>query len=180
MPTVGDDRFVHRSQLMEAAIRSLGSGQQGALAVDIASIIEPFAGMSTEGQPEGGLPAVADAIRAASSDVEVERARHILWSTPELQDDEEPEGPSWFSLGATIAWIYAADSLTTAPSDGAVNTFRRALDLLGTADETLCDTHLIDDFLDAVDVAIGARPVALPSELRPLIRLAAERLAPIA
>lgn len=176
--TVRDDRFVNRFQLIEAAIRSLGSGQQAALAVDLASLVQPFADISQEGQPKGGLPVVADVIRTASNGAEIERARHILWSIPELQDDEEPDGPAWFSLGATIAWIYAADSLTTAPSDGAVNAFKRAVDLLDAADETLTDTSLVDRFLDAVEVAIDTRPVALPPELRPSIRAAAARLAP--
>ena len=176
--TLRDDRFVNRFQEIEAAIRSLSSGQQAALAVDLASLVQPFAGISQEGQPKAGLSVVVDAIQTTSTDFEIERARLILWSTPALQDDEEPDGPAWFSFGATIAWIYAADSLTSAPSDGAVNVFKRAVDLLDAADETLGDTSLTDRFLDAVEVATDIGQVALPPELRQSIRAAAARLTP--
>jgi hypothetical protein len=108
-------------------------------------------------------------VRDADNDVEVDRARHLLFSTPELALEDEPEGRAWFSYGATVAWIYAADSKTTAPSDGVVNAFRRVLDLLDYADEVLGDTTLTDHFMDRLDRGMhdgGASLEALNLEIR--------------
>jgi hypothetical protein len=167
---------------IEVAIRALGSGQQAGLAVDLATLVEPFAQLSTRGQPKGGLHAVAEAVRVATTMADVDRARHLLWSTPELQiDDGEPEDASWYSFRATSAWIYAADSKCTSPSDGAVNAFKSVLDLLDGADQTMGDTDLVDNVLDAVENALQEGAVRLPmNELLPRIESAAARVAPLA
>lgn len=170
---------MNRFRSIEAAIRSLRPAQQKALALELASLVEPFAEISSEGQPPGGLSAVAQAIRTAFNAVDVDRARSVLWSTPEVRDDDEPDGASGFALGATIAWIYAADALTTAPSDGAVNAFKRAVDLLDAADETLGDTDLVDRLLGDVKEALAATPIALSTALSLSVRRATKRLAPI-
>lgn len=179
---VGEDRCVTRILAIEVAIRALGSGQQARLAVDLATLVEPFALLSAKGQPIGGLQAGAEAVRVATTRADVDRARHLLWSTPELQiDDGEPEDASWYSFGATSAWIYAADSKCTSPSDGAVNTFRCVLDLLDGADQTLGDTNLVDGVLDAMEIALREEAVRLPmDELLPRIASAAARVAPLA
>lgn len=177
-----DDRGMSRISGVETTIRALGPGQQAVLALDLATLVEPLAQLSPRGQPEGGLPAVADAIRVAKTRAEVDQARHRLWSTPELQiDDGEPEDASWFTFGATIAWIYAADSRCTAPADGAVNTFKRVLDLLDGVDLTLGDTDLVGDVIDAVEAALdrGGAISLRADEVVARIRAATSRIAPI-
>jgi hypothetical protein len=173
-----DDYFVTRYREIEVALRGLGAGQQAALAVDLASLAEPFAQISPHGQPAGGLAAVADAIRNATDRFEVDQARHVLWSTPELRGDE-PEDASWFSLSATVAWIYASDSKSTAPSDGVVNAFKRVCELLDAVDNTLGDTNFVDRLLDAVEAAIEARPVSLSPDVVPNVGSVVDRLMPL-
>lgn len=97
---------MNRFEAIETSIRSSSSDRQLVLAVELASLVEPFADVSRDGQPEQGLSAIARSIRAAANLAEVDRARSILWSTPELADDDEPVGSAWFSLGATVAWLY--------------------------------------------------------------------------
>ena len=174
---VSDDPLVNRIEAIEAAIRALEPGQQSALAIELASLVEPFAGVSPQGQPQGGLSLTAAAIRAAATMAEVDRARHVLWSTPELQNDAEPEGLSWFSLSATITWIYAADGRSTAPTDGAVNAFKRVADLLDAADQKLGNTGLVDCLLDDVEAGAYSTQVALGADLRARVHQAAARLA---
>lgn len=114
-------------------------------------------------------------VRAADNLVEVDRARHLLFSVPELAEEEEPERPAWFSYRATVAWIYAADSSATAPSDGAVNAFKVVLDLLDYADETLGDTNLTDHFLAWADHRMHDRGASLEA-LNLEVRRAVQRL----
>jgi hypothetical protein len=154
-------------------LRTLPPSQQKDLAIALASLVEPFAAVSDEGQPVQGLPAVARMVRDAQSHVEVERARDLLFTTPDFELGEEPVGRAWFSFGATVAWIYAADSLATDPSDGVANAYMRVLDLLGHADETLGDTTLTDHLMDLLDRMMHdgtAGLGALNSDVRQAVR----------
>jgi hypothetical protein len=158
-----------RYSKVEAWLRSLSSSQQRDLAITLASLIEPFASVSDQGQPVRGLAEVARMVRDADDIVEVDHARHLLFSTPELALKEEPEGRAWFALGATVAWIYAADSKATAPSDGVVSAFSRVLDELDYADEALGDTMMTNHLLDWLGHRMrgnGASLAALELEIR--------------
>lgn len=51
--------------------------------------------------------------------------RSTLYAIPALQEDEEPDGPAFFALGAVVAWIYAADTVLSPEDDKAIRqTFR--------------------------------------------------------
>jgi hypothetical protein len=117
----------------------------------VASVIEPGADLSGAGQPAGGLFPVAEAIRRAKNDVDVDLARHRLFSIPEMRSEEEPEGFAWFAYRATCAWIYAADSKCTSPGDGVVNTFRCAVDFLDALDDAGGGGHLVGLLSEALD-----------------------------
>lgn len=152
----------------EARIRALRASEQQELALALATLIEPVAGLSVAGQPKDGLAAVAEEIRAARDEVAVDRARRHLFDIPELLMDEEPEGDVWFAYSVTIAWIYAADSKCTAPSDGAVNALRRTLEVLDALDAD--QQGLVDEALVRLDA-----PASL-EELRPSIEAAVSRV----
>jgi hypothetical protein len=96
-----------------------------------------------------GLVLSPNAIRARMSTTSVDEARHALLAIPEMGSDEEPEGLAWFTFGASVAWIYAADANTTSPSDGVVHTFNRVSDLLDAIDDDLGDTGLLNELLRA-------------------------------
>jgi len=152
----------------EARIRALQASEQQELALALATLIEPVAGLSVAGQPKEGLTAVAEEIRVARDEVAVDRARRRLFDIPELLMDDEPEGEVWFAYSVTIAWIYAADSKCTAPSDGAVNALRRTLEILDALDAA--QQGLADEALDRLDA-----PASL-DELRPSIEAAVLRI----
>jgi hypothetical protein len=168
---VVDDRY----STVRIWLRNLPNSRQPDLAVALASLVEPFATVCDQGQPALGLPAVAQMVRDADDLVEVDRARHLLFATPELAWEDEPEPPAWFPYRATIAWIYAADSRTTAPSDGVVNVFKAVLDLLDRADETLGDTTLAGQLMDRLD-RMRHDGTTLPERLDAEVRQAARRL----
>jgi hypothetical protein len=122
------------AELLRAAAPDL----QKRIAVQLASLVEPFADLATDRErPSPSLIVLADELRQLADVREVDALRHRLWSTPALQDDDEPEGPGRYALGAVVAWIYAADALCTAPSDGAVNAYGRVEDLLDAVEQDL-------------------------------------------
>ena len=136
----------------ETWLRSLPAPRQQELAVELASAIESGAALSAAGQPVGGLSRVAEAIRQAKTDVDVDLARHRLFSIPEMRQEDEPEGFAWFAYRATCAWIYAADSKCTSPGDGLVNTFKCVVDFLDAMDEAGGGgNHLLGLLTEALD-----------------------------
>lgn len=129
----------------------MSSEDQRQTAIELATVVLPLAELTPLGQPSAGLGAVADAIRARVSITSVDEARHTLLAIPEFGEEEEPEGLAWFTFGATVAWVYAADANTTSPGDGVVHTFNRVSDLLDAIDGDLEDTGLMNQLLAAVD-----------------------------
>ena len=116
---------------------------------------------------------MADVIRHASADAEIDRARHVLFSIREMLSQDEPVGLAWFPYRASIAWIYAADSKCTSPCDGVVNTFKCALDILDALDDIVGDGTLVDQTIERmgdvgslallrrqVELAVGELPAA--------------------
>jgi hypothetical protein len=142
------------------------------MAVALASLVEPVALLDQTCQPRGGLPAVADVIRQARTDVEIDRARHLLFSIPEMLTEDEPVGPAWFPYRASIAWIYAADSKCTSPCDGVVNTFKCALDILDALDDMAGDGTLVDQVIARMD-DVGSLALLTPRVERTVAQLAA-------
>lgn len=134
---------------LESRLRQMSSEEQRRTAIELASLVLPLADLSPLVQPPQGLSSVADAIRARMSTTSVDEARHALLAIPEMGSDEEPEGLAWFTFGASVAWVYAADANTTSPSDGVVHTFNRVSDLLDAIDDDLGDTGLLNELLRA-------------------------------
>jgi hypothetical protein len=116
------------------------------------------------------MPA-AEKVRSSETVVEVDRGRHVLFSMPELADEDEPDGMAWFPYRVTVAWIYAADCKCTAPGDGVVNTFKCVLDILDAADEALGGTRRAEDLTARIED--GGNSL---SQLRPKISDAIRRL----
>ena len=157
-------------------LRGLPQDEQRSTAVAMASVVLPLGELTAEAQPEGGLAAVADVVRRSDDHVAVDRARHLVWSMPEMAEDEEPETIAWFTFGASVAWLYAADAVLTAPADGVANCLSRVEDLLESVDEHLGDTHLHDDLLEALasdDVTGGLAALGLTVK-RAVRRMAAQ------
>lgn len=138
----------------------------------LASLVEPVVLLDRTCQPPGGLTAVADVIRQARVDVEIDRARHLLLSIPEMLSQDEPVGLAWFPYRASIAWIYAADSKCTSPSDGVVNTFKCALDILDALDDTAGDGTLVDQTIERMG-DVGSLALLTPHVERTVAELAA-------
>ena len=115
---------------------------------------------------------MADVIRHASTHAEIDRARHLLFSIPEMLMEDEPVGLAWFPYRASIAWIYAADSKCTSSCDGVVNTFKCALDILDALDDMAGDGTLVDQAIARIG---GAESLALltPQVERTVAQLAA-------
>jgi hypothetical protein len=153
----GQDVLVPAGELhtLESRLRQMSPLEQRLVAIELASVVLPLADLSPQGQPPQGLGPVADAIRARTSITSVDEARHALLAMPEMGRDEEPEGLAWFTFGASVAWVYAADANTTSPSDGVVHTFNRVSDLLDAIDGDLGDTGLMDQLLGATSHAGG-------------------------
>lgn len=127
---------------------------QRSLAVRLARLTLPLAALTSEAQPAGGLAAIAEHIRTDAGLVKIDAARHTLYGLPELLEDDEPQGAAWYTFGACIAWIYAADALTTASTDGVVNALSRVADLLDAMDSDLGDTALHEGLVAAFDHAV--------------------------
>jgi len=68
-----------------------------------------------------------------------------------MRSEGEPAGLAWFAYRATCAWIYAADSKSTSPGDGLVNTFRCTLDLLDALDDAGGGGTLVTLLMTALD-----------------------------
>ena len=133
---------------LESRLRQMASEEQRRTATELASVVLPLAELGSLALPPGGLGPIADAIRARTSIVSVDEARHALMTMPEMDADEEPEGYlDWFAFGAVVAWVYAADANTTSASDGVVHTFNRVSELLDEIDEDLGDTQLLNQLL---------------------------------
>jgi hypothetical protein len=159
---------------LESRLRQMSSEDQRRTAIELASVVLPLADLSSVGQPPQGLSSVADAIRARTSIKSVDEARHALLAMPEMGSDEEPKGLAWFTFGASVAWVYAADANTTSPSDGVVHTLNRVSDLLDAIDGDLGDTGLLNELLRATgDVGRTAEPW---STLAEGVREAVDRL----
>jgi hypothetical protein len=146
-----NERVVRSVQDGEQWLRRLPVPEQQEFAVALASLVEPVVLLDQTCQPNGGLAAVAEVIRQASTDVEIDRARHLLFSIPEMLMQDEPVGLAWFPYRASIAWIYAADSKSTSPCDGVVNTFKCALDILDALDDMAGDGALVDQTIARMD-----------------------------
>jgi hypothetical protein len=168
--TVASDSF----HAVETRLRQLHPDEQRATAVELASVVLPLADLSDRGQPEQGLVSVAETIRAGVSLTHVDEARHLLFAMSEMGADEEPGGLAWFTFGASVAWIYAADANTTSPSDGVVHTFTRVADVLDALDDELGDTALLEELLLAVGASSGR--AGYLSALTERVREAGDRL----
>jgi hypothetical protein len=94
---------------------------------------------------------------------------------PELGGDEELDGPAWYSLGSTVTWIYAADAMSTAPTDGVVHAFKRLADLLDAVDDELQDTDLLEQLLGSLN-SIGSVDAPVMSAPMSAVELAVGRL----
>ena len=132
---------------IESRLRQMASEEQRRTATELASVVLPLAELGSLALPAGGLGPIANAIRARTSIVSVDEARHALMTMPEMDADEEPQGLAWFAFGAVVAWVYAADANTTSASDGVVHTFNRVSELLDEIDEDLGDTQLLNRLL---------------------------------
>jgi hypothetical protein len=141
----------NRYASIEAWLRQLGRHQQVDLALRLASLVEPFASLPAESAPAGALARAAESIRIADTDVAVDRARHELFSLPEMAQADEPLGIAWFPYQVAVAWIYAADSKCTAPGDGLVNTFKCVLDMLDALDDELGGIDLAEEFTEQIE-----------------------------
>jgi hypothetical protein len=141
---------------VEQALRALPSDQQRDVAVALATLVLPFAGLTPTAQPSGGLVAVASEIREAVGMTAIDHARHRLFSIPELASDHEPAELAWFTFYASVTWIYAADAKATAPGDGVVNAFKSVTTVLDGLDQDLGDTTLTDRLVQALADANGA------------------------
>jgi hypothetical protein len=112
------------------------------VAVRLAEVVEPLGDLAVL-TPEP-LSALADKIKGGRRP-EVEEARRTLNAIPALQEDEEPNGPAFFALGAVVAWIYAGDTVLSPYDDkGIRQTFSRVNDVLYYAEDEsgiggLCD-----------------------------------------
>jgi hypothetical protein len=159
---------------LESRLRQMSPQDQRQTAIELASVVLPLADLSTQGQPHQGLSSVADAIRAQTGITEADEARHALLTMPEMGRDEEPEGLAWFTFGASVAWVYAADANTTSPSDGVVHTFNRVSDLLDAIDDVLGDTGLLNQLIRTTGDT-GRTPESW-STLAEGVRIAVDRL----
>lgn len=143
--------------MIDHLLDTLPVDEQRRLAVRLASVVLPLHALTTRAQPAAGLPEVARRIAEGTGHVAVDRARHELYSLPEMDAEEEPDdGLAWFVFGACVAWIYAADAQTTAARDGLRHTFSRVSELLETLDDDLGDTQLYDALLGALAGIDGA------------------------
>jgi hypothetical protein len=148
---------------LESAIRGVPAKDQRRLAILLADVVIPFGDLSDLTDPP--LQTVAERLRGETEPFRVDLLRRHLWDAPALREHEEPSDPaSWYALGAVVAWLYVADCLSTAPSDGAVNAYTRVTDLLDEAENDL-QMHGLCDRLDA---AVRA---ALTGDEVPLIDL---------
>ena len=112
------------------------------VAVRLAEVVEPPGDLAVL-TPEP-LSALADRIRGGRL-AEVEETRRTLCAIPALQEDEEPEGPAFFALGAVVAWIYAADTVLRPDDDKPIRqTFARVDDVLHFAEAQLGIRGLCD------------------------------------
>jgi hypothetical protein len=81
-------------------------------------------------------------------------------------------GLAWFPYRASIAWIYAADSTCTSPSDGVVNTFKCALDILDALDDMAGDGALVDQVIARID-DVGSLALLIPRVEQTIAQLTA-------
>jgi len=102
------------------------------------------------------LSALADSIRGGGRS-DVEEASKTLRAIPALQQDEEPDGPAFFALGAVVAWIYAADTVLNPNDDKTIRqTYARVDDVLYFVEDQLGIGGLCDRLYGAItDAARG-------------------------
>ena len=139
---------------IQSAIRALPADGQRDIAVRLAEVALPFGSLvALSSRP---LKTIADSLRAEKDPAEIDLLRRVLWDTPALHEREEPSVlPDWYALGAVAVWVYAADSLCTAPCDGAVNTYTRLIDLLDEAEGDFGSPGLCDKADRAVRDALA-------------------------
>ena len=68
---------------------------------------------------------------------ETDRLRRRIFDMPAMADEDEPDGLAWYAFRAAVAWLYVADALSTAPTDGVINTYRCVEDVLDAAEQEL-------------------------------------------
>jgi hypothetical protein len=114
-------------------------------------VVEPFGDLAFL-TPEP-LSALADKIRGGHR-TETEEASTALRAIPALQEDEEPDGPAFFALGAVVAWIYAADTVLNPDDDKAIRqTYSRVNDVLFFVEDELGIRGFCDRLSGAVTEA---------------------------
>lgn len=118
-----------------ARLLRLSPARRSTVAVRLAEVVEPLGDLALL-TPEP-LSALADKIRGGHRS-EVEEASTTLRAIPALQEEEEPDGPAFFALGAVVAWIYAADVVLNPYDDKAIRqTYSRVKDVLFFVEDEL-------------------------------------------
>jgi hypothetical protein len=145
--------------------------RQRLLAVALADLTIPFADLPHDGERRGGFASVVDVIRGRGDVQEIDAVRHRLFEGSWLTETDEPVGLAWYPYRARVAWIYAADAVTTSPRDGVLNTFLVVDDMLDQVDTDLGDTALASQ----LHVHVGVEEPDLDA-LLPTISAAVTRL----
>jgi hypothetical protein len=127
------------------ALRALSDSDQRALAVALAELATPFSRLGQDGAIPPDLVRAIDLVSVDGDLQTSDLARHALIQRPDMAGPEEPSGRGWYVHRACVAWIYAADALTTAPGDGVRNAFLTLDDLLDQAASDLHEPSLVDN-----------------------------------
>ena len=134
-----------------ARLLGLARARRATVALLLAEVVEPLGDLALL-TPEP-LSALADRIRGGRR-TDVEEASTTLRAIPALQQDEEPNGPAFFALGAVVAWIYAADTVLNPDDDKAIRqTYSRVNDVLYFVEDQLAIGGLCDRLYGAVTEA---------------------------
>ena len=139
---------------LAARLTALSPARRVTVATRLAEVVERFSDLAVL-TPEP-LSDLAGLIRSGRR-AEVERASNTLRAIPALQEDEEPDGPAFFVLGAVVAWIYAADTVLEPEDDkGIRQAYSRAKDVLYFVEDELGIAGLCDRLYGAAtDAALG-------------------------
>lgn len=165
--SVGDDQVVGPTDdPVVTKLLRVAPARRVTVAVRLAEVVEPLGDLA-DLTPEP-LSDLADRIRGGHR-AEVEATSRTLRSIPALQEDEEPDGPAFFALGAVVAWIYAADTVLSPGDDKAIRqTYACVDDRLYFVEDQLGIGGLCDQLNGAVTEAARGDDRALTA-LRVLV-----------
>jgi hypothetical protein len=141
-------------QPIEARLLGLAPARRATVALLLADVVLSLGDLAPL-TPEP-LSALAESIRGGRRS-DVEEASTTLRAIPALQQDEEPDGPEFFTLGAVVGWIYAADTVLNPNEDKPIRqTFARVNDVLYFVEDQLGIGGLCDQLYGAItDAARG-------------------------